>query len=79
MAQDLRNELFRDSRVMTYLETLDIDVQQSDAWAKNSKTISTMMIWDIHIDIQVHDAWRKVWRDPLVLHGDVGLSLNLVD
>ena len=75
MAQDLRNELFGDSRVMTYLETLDIDVQQSDAWAKNSKNFSTMMIWDI----QVHDAWRKVWRDPLVLHGDVGLSLNLVD
>ena len=26
-----RNELFRDSRVTTYLETLDIDVQQSVA------------------------------------------------
>ena len=68
---DFRNELFRDSRVNTYLETLDIDVQQSDAWAnlKQQKFSATMMIWDIHIsiDIQVHDAWRKVWRDPLVL------------
>ena len=27
---ELRNELFKDSRVMTYLETLDIDVMQSE-------------------------------------------------
>lgn len=31
LSEDELNELFRDSRVMTYLETLDIDVQQSEA------------------------------------------------